>query len=99
MSQIAQQIINPTVVDPNNVAETYCNGPVNLNLMGPCGTITLTSVRANAAQAFSGNQVTEHLAIVTARITMPAELLVELKNLLNRMLPEQPMAIGPYQTQ
>lgn len=100
MSQIAQQVINPTIVDRKEVAETYCNGPINLNIMGPCGTLTFSTVRADAAQALAGSQVTNHTALVSARVTLPLDVLVALKGLLNQMLPESPVeAPGSFRKQ
>jgi len=92
MSQLPQQIIQPTVVDPKNVADTYCNGPINLNLMGPCGTITFTTIRPDPSQSFAGKQVTKHMAVVSSRVTTPLENLAGLRDLLNQMLPDATVA-------
>lgn len=99
MSQIPQQVINPVAVDPNNIPETYANGPINLNIMGPCGTLTFTTVRGDIGELMAGKQATTHHAIVTSRVTTPIENLVQLRDLLNRLIQEQPMAPGSSRTQ
>ena len=86
-----QQITHPKVIDPKNVEETFANGPVNMTTIGSCTTLTFTNVRPDTAQAISGGQVTDHYAVVVARITVPSEIAVEIKNLLNRAIVDQPV--------
>jgi hypothetical protein len=85
-----QQVVNPVATDPNNVAETYANGPVNLNVMGPCATLTFTNIRGDIGDLMKGGAVTKHSAVVVARVTMPTECLVGLKDLLNKMIINAP---------
>jgi hypothetical protein len=85
-----QQVVNPVTTDPNNVPETYANGPVNVTVMGPCATLTFTTVRPDIEQIMKGTEVTKHSAIVVTRITMPSECLGGLKDLLNRMIVNSP---------
>jgi hypothetical protein len=87
---MAQQVINPIAVDPNNVAESYANGPVNVNVMGPCATLTFTNIRGDVGQLMKGAEATKHSAVVVARVTMPTENLAGLKDLLNKMIVTQP---------
>jgi len=90
-----QQVVNPVTVDPNNVAEAYANGPVNVNVMGPCATLTFTNIRGDVGQLMKGGEITKHSAVVVARVTMPAESLVGLKDLLNKMIVNPPgQAVG-----
>ena len=86
MSALAQQVINPVVTDPDNVPETYANGPININIMGPCATLTFTNVRPDIGQLMKGEQVTKHSAVVRVRVTLPNECLVGLKAALNQMI-------------
>lgn len=94
MSQIAQQIVTPTFVDPNNVSETYANGPINFNIMGPCATLTFTAIRGDLTQSMKVETVTKANAVVVARITLPLQMAAELKGLLNRSIQEQPISTG-----
>src|SRR5262249_43556780 len=94
LSQIAQQVVKPTAIDPNCVPETYSNGPVNLNITGPCATLTFTTVRADIGEVMSGKQATTHFAVVTGGVTMPLDCLVKLRDLLNKTIQNQPMAPG-----
>ena len=50
MTVMPQQVVNPVTVDPNNVAEAYANGPVNVNVMGPCATLTFTNIRGDVVE-------------------------------------------------
>jgi hypothetical protein len=92
MSVIPQQVINPSVTDPQNVAEILVNGPVNLTVMGQFATMTFTTVRPNLNQAFKG-QAKDYSAVVTARVTMPLEMLAQLRTLLNSNV--QPLSAFP----
>lgn len=99
MSQIAQQQLTPVVVDLGNVDETYCNGPINFGVYGPCATITFTAVRPDVAQAMKGEQITKATAPIVARVTMPLEVAAGLRDLLNRMIQTSPMPMGSNLTQ
>lgn len=94
MSVLAQQVVNPTVRDPDNVPEKFANGPVNVNLTGAFATLTFTNVRPDLTQAFKG-EVKDFSAIVVTRLTMPTESLVQLRELLNRTI-QQPTSIGSF---
>jgi hypothetical protein len=41
MSQIVQQVVAPTYTDPDNVRETFVNGPMNVNIKRPITTLLL----------------------------------------------------------
>lgn len=91
--QTAQQVIKPTFVDSSDVKPAYSNGPTNLTIIGPCGTLTFTNVTQPASDLFAGKQ-TGHIAVVSAKVTMPLEGIVGLRDLLNRMIAEHPIAPG-----
>src|SRR4051812_28424160 len=100
MSQLPQQVITPIVIDPNNVSELYSCGPINLNIMGPCGTLTFTQLRPDLAQTIAGKQATKHYAVVTSRVTTPVQNLIDLRDLLSQMIQTtQSMAPGSPLTQ
>ena len=99
MSISAQQVVNLSVEDPNAIAETFANGPFNLNILGSVATLTFTSVRPDVTKMFSGN-ANDLSAIVVSRLTMPVEHLVQLRQLLAQVIvepssmPPAPMANG-----
>jgi len=97
MSISAQQVVNPTVVDPNSVDETFVNGPINLNIMGSTATLTFTSVRPDVKKMFSGNGQ-DLSAIVVLRLTMPTEHLLQLRQLLSQAMPAFPELQGMVTT-
>jgi hypothetical protein len=35
----------PPLIDPGNITETICDGPVNISVRGPLETLTFTHVR------------------------------------------------------
>jgi hypothetical protein len=91
-------MVTPVIRDPNNVAETLVNGPINVNIMGTFATLTFTNVRPDVAQAFKG-EVKDFSAVVSSRLTMPIEILVQLRDMLNQMIQNQPIAPGSSRTQ
>ncbi|MEH2485259.1 hypothetical protein [Bradyrhizobium sp. AZCC 2230] len=97
MSISAQQVVNPTVVDPNSVDETFVNGPINLNIMGSTATLTFTSVRPDVKKMFNGNGQ-DLSAIVVLRLTMPTEHLLQLRQLLSQAMPALPELQGMVTT-
>jgi hypothetical protein len=100
MTAIAQQIVTPVVCDPNSVAETFANGPINIHGMGSVVTLTFTSVRPKDLAALLKGATGEFSAVVVSRVTMPLEVAIELRNLLNRTFVDQPqMAMGSTLTQ
>jgi hypothetical protein len=90
MSQIAQQMIAPTFTDPNGVPETYVNGPISLNIMGPCVTITFTVVRGDLEETMKGQSLTKLTATVAERLTMPLHAAAQLRAALNKLIQDQP---------
>lgn len=94
MSQLAQQIVTPKVTDPNHIAETFVNGPFSLNINNGIAVLTFTTARPDLQQSMSGKQATDYEAPVTLRVAMPLNMLVEVRNLLQRSVQEQPIAAG-----
>lgn len=94
MSQIAQQVVQPIACDPDNVRETYANGPINVSIMGPCAILTFTTVRGDLAELMAGRQATKFTATVVSRMAVPTNALVGLRDLLNQLVPKGPMVVG-----
>ena len=90
MTISAQQVLNPTLSDPNFVPETYVNGPINMSVMGQVATLTFTSVRPDVKQLFKGN-VTDLSAVVVVRLALPLETLVQLREMLSQNVQPTPM--------
>jgi hypothetical protein len=96
MSIAAQQVVSPPVSDPNAVAETFVNGPINMNIIGSVATLTFTTVRLNVVQAFTGNKA-DFSAVVVSRLSMPLENLLQLRDMLSQAIlkaPPIPMTNG-----
>jgi hypothetical protein len=94
MSQIAQQMITPTFADPKHVSETWVDGPMNGNILGPCLTITFTVTRPDLDQIMKGKPVTKLTAEVANRVTMPLHLALQLRATLNTIVQDQPPFVG-----
>ncbi|HWX85771.1 MAG TPA: hypothetical protein VNZ48_19395 [Xanthobacteraceae bacterium] len=75
------------------------NGPINFNIMGPCATLTFTVARGELDQLMKGQQLSKLSATVVSRVTMPVQLAAELRNLLNKLIQDQPIAPGSNLTQ
>lgn len=86
---IGQQVVNPPILDPNGVTETFVNGPINLSVVGSMATLTFTSVRPDLKQAFNGS-IKDVSAIVVSRLTMPVENLVQLREVVNHAVQKAP---------
>ncbi len=90
MSQIAQQIITPTLV---------VNGPINFSVLGPCATLTFTVMRGDLDQMMKGQPQTKMTAAVATRLVMPLDVAAQLKVLLNQIIQDQPIGtIAPGTT-
>jgi len=76
---------SPRFVDPNAVVETPCFGPFHV-LPGDPATITFTHARASVDSLFS-QTAAEVENVVTARIVLSQAHLIELRDVLNRVLP------------
>jgi hypothetical protein len=91
MSQIAQQVmITPSFADPNNIRETFVDGPINVHVSGPTITITFTVARPDLDQAMKGQAITKMTAAVADRVTMPLHVAAQLRATLNALIQDQP---------
>src|SRR5262245_37759616 len=61
------------VSDPNNVPETFVNGPFNIAKGGGLVHLTFTAARPNPSDLFKGSNTPGFQATVTCRLLMPME--------------------------
>jgi len=96
MNVVNQQLISPVPSDPNNVAETFANGPISAQGIGSILTLTFTSIRPSKMDMTS-TTAPQMTAVVVSRIALPLEVVVQLKHLLNSSVLEQirPTAQAP----
>ena len=73
-----------TIIDPDNVPETLCDGVFNLHLQSGFAHLTFTHARPDVGPLFEGTIA--HHSIVRARIVTPLPNLIALKELLDRVL-------------
>jgi hypothetical protein len=77
----------PTVTDPLNIPETVCDGPFNVVFGTDRALITFTHTQAQAAPLFASGTVNLEL-LVRARIAMSLQNIYALRDLLNRLFPQ-----------
>lgn len=94
MSSMQLKTVTPTIRDLGNVIETFVNGPINLTVNGNVALITCTTVRPNLDQAFKG-QIKDFDAVVSARLALSIETLLQLRELLNKSVLPQPIQAAP----
>jgi predicted DNA-binding ribbon-helix-helix protein len=70
------------VSDPNNVPETFVNGPFNIVKTGGMVHLTFTAARPNTHDLFKGNTTPGFQATVTCRLLMPMETAEQLSSTL-----------------
>jgi hypothetical protein len=90
-----QQPLN--AADPHTVAETVCDGPLNVQLTGNRATLTFTHLRAKTALLLERGHV-DFEAIVRARIVFSMETLIDLRNVLNKLVPDKSPTEGATAT-
>lgn len=83
-----------TVTDPDNVPETLCLGRFNLQFAGRIGILTLTHVRKRAADTFTELTTESAEEVVRARIAMPIEGFLQLRDMLNRAVEPEAAPAG-----
>jgi hypothetical protein len=83
----------PAVRDPDSVPETLCEGPVNIHLIGQLATITFTHLRPNPLSLFAATSAVVPEQIVRARVTMSLPNVVALRDLLNRVVKDDPTQV------
>ena len=82
---MAEEPKQPTVTDPDNVPEVLCDGQVNVAVGGPLAMLTFTHMRPDAGVMFRGG-ISDPKSIVRARIIIPVNNLIALRDLLNRLI-------------
>jgi hypothetical protein len=70
------------VCDPNNIAETFVNGPFSIVKGGGIVHLTFTAARPNPNDLFKGNTTPGFQATVTCRLLMPLEMAEQLSRTL-----------------
>ena len=78
----------PPLIDPGNITETICDGPVNISVRGPLATLTFTHVRPDDT-GLPKDGAMELKSVVRARIVLTGNNLVALRDLLIRAIKEQ----------
>ena len=78
-----QQQVTP-VIDPDNVPETLCFGPVNIAHIGPLAILTFTITRPEVSDMFQGN--VNLSAVVRARIVLTRAGLAGLRETIDRAI-------------
>jgi hypothetical protein len=72
------------VIDPDNVPETFCSGPVNVAHIGPLAILTFTTTRPEASDMFQGK--VNLSAVVRARIVLTRADLAVLHDTIDRAI-------------
>jgi hypothetical protein len=70
------------VSDPNNVPETFVNGPFNIVKAGGMVHLTFTAARPNPNDLFKGSATPGFQATITCRLVMPLEMAEQLSRTL-----------------
>lgn len=88
---MSNQADAPTV-DPDQVPETLCGGKINISVStSGYATLTLTHLRAKAGPLVDAGQI-QLENVVRARIVLPMDNVISLRDLLNNLLKDQPKA-------
>jgi hypothetical protein len=80
----------PPATDPNTVPEVFCAGPINLSIVGNFATLTFSHVRKSVADTFGDDSPTTRESVIRARVVIPIEGLMELKDMLGRVQRQRP---------
>ena len=84
----------PTITDPDNVPETFCDGQFNVTMHGPLATLTFTQMRPEPDALFKNGTINPQV-VVRARITITQDKLVSLRDLLNRIIKQPDIPAPP----
>lgn len=85
---------NPPVIDLDNVPETLCDGVFHVFKNGPLVTLTFTHVRPIAADVFRDGKI-DSQSLVRARIVMPINNVLALREVLNHLVQTPEEAAPP----
>jgi hypothetical protein len=77
---------DPSVIDPDNIPETFATGPLNIEVTGPVAILTFTHARNDIGDLMAGKQPPAMSAVVRARIVMPTEALGALRDVINQII-------------
>jgi hypothetical protein len=80
----------PPASDPHNVGEVFVNGPINCSVTGQIATLVFTAVRPDADALIQNKRDVVPSAVVVSRLVMPVGTLVEIRNMLNRLIRDNP---------
>jgi hypothetical protein len=83
---MAANIKNPPITDPDNVPEIICDGPIYVNATPSLATLTFTHGRPDVDALFKKNNAAVAATVVRARVVLTTSNLVELRDLLNRII-------------
>jgi hypothetical protein len=84
----------PPAVDPDHVPETLCCGMFNLSFVASnLATLTFTHPRPQIGPLLASNYVQDEV-VVRARIVLPTDNLVALRNFLNKAIKDDPTAMS-----
>ena len=83
------QASQASIVDPCLVSETLCDGPLNVQFADGRALITFTRPRPKPAPLIARGEIDVDL-VVRARIAFSMANLIALRDLLNRLVPNQP---------
>jgi hypothetical protein len=72
----------PTVSDPDNVPETFCDGPIHLDIVGDLATLTFFHERPDPASWFSSVPRDPNL-VVRARVVLTTANLIAIKSMID----------------
>jgi hypothetical protein len=91
MARQPQQPPQIPTIDPDNISEIICDGRFNVHPNGPLATMTFTHARPDAADLIDRSLVSPKF-VVRARIVVTMDNLVAMRDLLNRIIQENPPA-------
>src|SRR5262245_41972295 len=77
---------HPSVIDPDNIPETFATGPLNIEVNGPIAILTFTHARNDIHDLMAGKQPPAMNAVVRARIVMPTKTLGALRDVINQII-------------
>jgi hypothetical protein len=75
-----------SVIDPDNIPETFATGPLNIEVTGPVALLTFTHARNDICDLMAGKQPPAMSVVVRARIVMPTEALGALRDVINQII-------------
>jgi hypothetical protein len=75
---------HPSVIDPDNIPETFATGPLNIEVTGPVAILTFTHARNDISDLMAGKQPPAMSVVVRAR--MPTEALGALRDVINQII-------------